>query len=183
MNRPILPADEAALLEQQTGTTLRALKPDDRPRRVIIESPYAGAVTRNVRYARAAMRDSIMRNEAPMASHLLYTQEGVLDDSNPEERKLGMRAGFAWIPAADATVVYKDLGISPGMRAGVTMARNAGRPVEFRSLPDWATNVRTPPPRRVPGHEGPGSPEGPRGGARGARGAGMPIARAAKGAR
>jgi hypothetical protein len=62
---------------------------------VILESPYAGDVEANMRYARAAMRDSLMRGEAPFASHLLYTQEGVLLDSVPEERTLGIEAGFA----------------------------------------------------------------------------------------
>ena len=55
--------------------------------RVIIESPYAGDVERNVRYARAAMADCLKRGEAPFASHLLYTQEGVLDDDIPGERQ------------------------------------------------------------------------------------------------
>lgn len=44
---------------------------------VIVESPYAGDVKTNVAYARAAIRDCLMRGEAPYASHLLYTQEGV----------------------------------------------------------------------------------------------------------
>ena len=47
-------------------------------RRVIIESPYAGFVKRNEDYARECLRDSLMRGEAPIASHLLYTQPGVL---------------------------------------------------------------------------------------------------------
>ncbi len=34
-------------------------------RLVIIESPYAGAVETNVAYARAAVRDSLLRGEAP----------------------------------------------------------------------------------------------------------------------
>jgi hypothetical protein len=38
---------------------------------VILESPYAGDVEANVAYARAAVRDSLMRGEAPIASHLL----------------------------------------------------------------------------------------------------------------
>ena len=41
-------------------------------RRVIVESPYAGDVERNIAYVRAAMRDCLMRGEAPLASHLLY---------------------------------------------------------------------------------------------------------------
>ena len=37
---------------------------------VVVESPYAGDVETNVRYARAAIRDCLMRGEAPFASHL-----------------------------------------------------------------------------------------------------------------
>ena len=33
--------------------------------RVIIESPYAGDVEKNLRYLRAAMHDCLMRGEAP----------------------------------------------------------------------------------------------------------------------
>ena len=47
---------------------------------VIIESPYAGDIEKNVAYARDCVRDSLMRGEAPYASHLLYTQPNILDD-------------------------------------------------------------------------------------------------------
>jgi hypothetical protein len=103
-------------------------------RRVILESPYAGDIEANVAYARAAVRDSLLRGEAPIASHLLYTQPGVLRDEVPEERRLGLEAGLAWREAAEATVVYVDRGVSSGMSYGISMAREAGRPVEFRSI-------------------------------------------------
>ena len=106
-------------------------------RRVIIESPYAGDVETNVRYARACVRDSLLRGEAPIASHLLYTQDGVLRDDVPEERRWGMAAGMAWVEVAEATVVYTDLGISPGMKAGTKRAYNAGVEVEYRSIEGW----------------------------------------------
>lgn len=63
-------------------------------RLVVLESPYAGDVERNVRYARAAVRDCLDRGEAPIASHLLYTQPGVLDDLVPAERAMGIEAGL-----------------------------------------------------------------------------------------
>lgn len=108
-------------------------------RLVIIESPYAGDVERNERYARAAMADSLTRGEAPFASHLLYTQPGVLDDTDPSERALGIRAGLAWGREACATVVYTDLGLSRGMFWGIVRAHRDGRPVEYRSLGgEWA---------------------------------------------
>ena len=102
--------------------------------RVVIESPYAGDVEANLTYARACMLDCLRRNETPYASHALYTQAGVLDDTVPEERTLGIRAGFGWRGAADKTVVYIDRGQSQGMRAGVLDAEAAGRPVEYRRL-------------------------------------------------
>jgi len=106
-------------------------------RLVIIESPYAGDVERNVRYARLCVRDSLLRGEAPIASHLLYTQGGILDDAVPNERAQGINAGLAWGKRADATVVYDDLGISAGMRLGIDAAHFAGRVVEWRKLPQY----------------------------------------------
>lgn len=103
-------------------------------RLVILESPYAGDVEANVAYARACMADCLRRGEAPLASHLLYTQPGVLDDDQPEERALGIAAGLAWGRCADATVVYVDRGISTGMAEGMRRADAEGRPVEQRSL-------------------------------------------------
>jgi len=103
-------------------------------RRVIVETPYAGDVKRNTHYARLCLHDCLLRGEAPFASHLLYTQESVLDDNIPDERKLGILAGFAWGYVADATVVYTDYGISNGMKEGVKRAETDGRPVEYRQL-------------------------------------------------
>lgn len=103
-------------------------------RRVILESPYAGDVAANEAYARRALRDSLLRGEAPLASHLLYTQPGVLDDGLPDERKLGIEAGLAWGGLAEATVVYADRGISRGMTYGIDRALREGRPVEYRNL-------------------------------------------------
>lgn len=62
---------------------------------VILESPFAGDVKRNILYARMCVRDSLGRGEAPIASHLLYTQSGILNDNLPEERQWGIDAGLA----------------------------------------------------------------------------------------
>jgi hypothetical protein len=108
-------------------------------RRVIIESPYAGAtasdINVNIEYARDAMLDSLGRGEAPMLSHLLYTQ--VLNDDVPEQRQFGIDAGLAWGEVAHATVVYTDLGVSHGMAQGIGHAISLGRTVEYRSLANW----------------------------------------------
>lgn len=101
-------------------------------RRVILESPFSGDVDANKAYLTRCLRDSLMRGEAPYASHGLYP--GALNDDLPDERKLGMEAGFAWGVAAEATVVYLDNGISDGMRAGINRALDADRPIEYRKL-------------------------------------------------
>jgi len=78
------------------------------------------------------------RNEenAPFGSHLLYAQDGILDDTNPEERRLGMAAGFAWGGVADLVAVYTDRGISGGMWKGIEVAKGRGTPIEYRKLGD-----------------------------------------------
>lgn len=103
-------------------------------RLVIIESPYAGDIEANVKYARRCVRDSLLRGEAPIASHLLYTQPGVLRDDVPEERQHGIDAGLAWRSVAEASIIYIDRGISAGMRYGIAAAEEAGKPIEYRKI-------------------------------------------------
>ena len=102
-----------------------------------MESPFAGSFELNVEYGRACLAHSLRLGEAPLASHLLYTQPDILDDDNPQERALGIAAGHAWTPHADAVVVYIDSGISKGMQQGIDAALQAGIPVEFRALPGY----------------------------------------------
>ena len=104
-------------------------------RRVIVESPYAGDIDRNLAYVRAAMKDCLLRGEAPFASHALYTQPGVLDDTKAPQRALGLAAGFSWRDTADTTVFYTDLGYSPGMLAARIDCEARGLPFETRSIP------------------------------------------------
>lgn len=107
-------------------------------RLVILESPFDAptpvGIEENLRYARACMRDCLRRRESPYASHALLTQPGVLDDTNPDERRLGMEAGFAWGDRADASVFYIDRSWSRGMYEGLARAFLVGRAIEFRSL-------------------------------------------------
>ena len=109
---------------------------------VIIESPYSGDTEINVDYARLCMADCLRRGEAPLASHLLYTQPGILRDDVSEERKLGIDAGLAWADKADATVVYTQEGWSDGMRYGVERAKKAGRPIEYRWVPGYVPKTK-----------------------------------------
>lgn len=108
---------------------------------VIIESPYKGDRELNTSYAKACMYDSLLRNEAPFLSHLLYT--AVLDDSDPDSRNLGIQTGLQIGLRCDMTVVYLDLGISEGMQLGIDAARKAERPIEMRSLPNFERFMKT----------------------------------------
>lgn len=109
-------------------------------KKTILESPFAGDteidIIRNQIYARYCMHDMIVNyNEAPYASHLLYTQPGVLDDNVPGERKLGMEAGFIWGECSEQVAVYIDRGISGGMMKGCKIHIENGIEVFMRTLP------------------------------------------------
>lgn len=104
---------------------------------VILESPYAGDIEKNVNYARICMRDSMMRGEAPIASHLLYAENCILDDTAPKERELGILAGVAWYKVAEAAVVYCDLDVSDGMKRGIYEAFRHDVPVLYRWILEY----------------------------------------------
>lgn len=113
-------------------------------RRVVIESPYAGHTERNLAYARVCMLDSLERGEAPIASHLLYTQ--VLSDDVPEERSQGIEAGLAWHDCAEVVAVYTDLGISGGMRIALDrVSAKAPSKIDLRTVPDTLLRKALPP--------------------------------------
>lgn len=103
-------------------------------KKTIIESPYAGDVKRNIEYAKLCVKDCLLRNEAPFASHLIYTMDNILDDNDPKERALGINAGFEWGLVADKVVVYTDYGISNGMQMGIDNAIKNNIIIEYRKI-------------------------------------------------
>lgn len=112
-------------------------------RLVIIESPYRGEVDKHLQYARACVNHALRIGEAPIASHLLYTQHGILDDNNEPDRLLGMASGWAWYQVAHACVVYTDLGITSGMIEGMNQATNYRVQIDYRRLGDkWQRESR-----------------------------------------
>lgn len=115
---------------------------------VIIESPYKGNVSLNERYLRACIRDCINRGESPYASHRMLTD--ALDDTDPVERAIGIKAGLSWrnahmpIRDSDGTVIgytkvchifYVDLGKSEGMLLSKKLLDDEGTFYEERRLP------------------------------------------------
>ena len=100
-----------------------------------IESPYDGpndqTIKRNILYARLACRWALEHGYFPYASHLFFTQPGILDDKIPEERELGIRAGKSIIKtSAKVSLFFLDLGESKGMTYGRQAAAEAGRQIK-----------------------------------------------------
>lgn len=148
----------AAVQERKFDPSVRPAMQELKPF-VIVESPFMGlpppanvrgSILFNMLYARAALRDCILRGEAPFASHLLYTQDGVLRDEVHEERELGMGLGWHVMRRANYVVVYADLGFSSGMIRGVQAAIAAGRPARMRFLKGPVFKDCVPADNRVP---------------------------------
>jgi hypothetical protein len=102
--------------------------------RVVLESPYKGNIEENTEYARRCVKQCLQKGESVFASHLLYTQAHILNDSVEDERTTGIQLGQKWIEVADKLVVFTDFGISSGMQASIEYASNIGKPIEYRSL-------------------------------------------------
>ena len=104
-------------------------------KRVVIESPYAGHIMNEI-YGELCMHDCLVNyNETPYASHLLYTRKWVLRDDHPEERKLGIDAGFYWRKVSEQTNFYVDLGTTAGMKLGMKDCLVKENPFDVRNLP------------------------------------------------
>jgi hypothetical protein len=99
---------------------------------VIVESPYGGDIQRNLTYLKRCLRDSWKRGEHPLASHGYYPF--FLDESNPEERKAGIEAGYKLWPLASKVIFYCDHGMSKGMDAALDRAVHHHMEVESRTL-------------------------------------------------
>ncbi len=99
---------------------------------VILESPFEGGKAENLVYLTRCIADCIRRGESPYASHKMLP--GALDDLRPDERELGIRAGFEWHKRADYSVVYADLGITNGMKLGIVNAQLVGLEIHHRYI-------------------------------------------------
>ena len=104
--------------------------------RVIIESPYRRTPYRSTAqhalYLNFCIEDSLVRGEAPFASHLLYTP--FLDDDDVLQRAQGIKAGYVWGEHADLIAVYSDFGVSDGMAEAIKHYTSLGKAIEWRKL-------------------------------------------------
>ncbi len=116
-------------------------------KRVFVCSPLsaddAEGVARNQELAREHMLEVLRAGGAPMVPHLLYPQ--VLDDRVPEDRRLGLDAGLAWLLVCDEVWVWPPSWrqtpdgpepiLTSGMAEEVAAARRVGLPVLFMQEP------------------------------------------------
>jgi len=124
------------------GMSGTASRGGDGPKLIAIESPFAGNVDTHVLYAFACARFVMREGHYPYASHIFFTQ--FLDDTDPDQRRLGMKAGLAWAKRADERWVFTDLcQPTAGMKSGITSAKKAGQAViEIQIGEDWPELVK-----------------------------------------
>lgn len=80
----------------------------------------AELLRQNLIYARLALLNSLKLGEAPLASHLLYTQ---VWSEGSETRENGIKAGIEMHHRADLVAFYVDLGMSSGMQRAAMNAK------------------------------------------------------------
>lgn len=114
--------------------TLRVTK---QPRKaVLLVTPFMAEdpaqAARMTRYALRATRDSMNRNEAPLPSHLFYSE--VLNVRNPIERDIGLQSQLTWIKGCDIVAVYIDFSITPAMQVVINNAIIRNKKIEYRTI-------------------------------------------------
>lgn len=108
---------------------------------VIVLTPFFGEDPAKARmferYAVRAVKDSLNRNEAPLAAQLFFFN---FFGSNivQIERDMGLMAQVAWVRKCDKLVVYSDFGITQAMNLVLEQARLRNKPVEFRAISSFA---------------------------------------------
>ncbi|MGI6754838.1 MAG: DUF4406 domain-containing protein [Atopobiaceae bacterium] len=95
---------------------------------VYVCSPYAGDVEGNVAAVRCYCRFAVDAGCIPLAPHLLFPQ--FLDDTNPEERALGLFFSNVFMGKCMEAWVFGGR-ISQGMEAEITRARRKGQKIRY----------------------------------------------------
>lgn len=110
------------------------------PKRVFVCSPLRAPTSegyaKNLQIARELTRAVLLAGHAPYTPHLFYTE--FLDDTNEQERSLGMQAGQAWLRLADEIWVFAtdEESCSSGMRAEIRLAQSFSLPVRVVWMPE-----------------------------------------------
>lgn len=112
--------------EQYAGSGILGNTPQSRL--IYIASPYAGDIAGNTRFAIRCCQFAIQRGYTPIAPHLIYPQ--MLDDTIPEQRKLGLALGYRLLEACSEMWVCGER-ISNGMAAEIHHAEVSGIHIRY----------------------------------------------------
>ena len=98
-------------------------------KKIYICSALRGDIWNNIENAKDYCAFVVKEHGAiPIAPHIYFTQ--FLDDSIPEEREFGMRAGLSLLSCCDE-LWYFGNSITQGMAYEITYAKEHGIPVRF----------------------------------------------------
>lgn len=101
-------------------------------RRVYICSPLGGNITANIENAKRYSQYVFKCGMAPVIPHFYAL---VLNDDNPEERKLGMQAGISLLWVCDEIWIFGDE-ITEGMKKEILFAEKLNIEVRYISEND-----------------------------------------------
>ncbi len=101
-------------------------------RRVYICSPLGGNVSANIENAKCYSQYVFKCGMAPVIPHFYAL---VLNDDNPEERKLGMQAGISLLWVCDEIWIFGDE-ITEGMKKEILFAEKLNIKVRYISEND-----------------------------------------------
>ena len=103
---------------------------------IYICSPYRAKdkteADRNVEYAKELTRKVLLERNVPVTPHLYMTQ--CLDDSDEQERRIGLDAGQQILGKCDEILVGCRHGISEGMRAEIIIAASKGIKIKMEEF-------------------------------------------------
>lgn len=98
-------------------------------KKVYVASKYAGNVEANAKAAVGYCRYVIAMKCIPVTSHLLYPQ--MLDDTDPNERELGLMFGLSLLAVCDEVWCFGDISESEGVRQEIAEAKKLGKTVRY----------------------------------------------------
>lgn len=95
---------------------------------IYICSPYSGDIANNIIQARRYSKFAVDEGFLPITPHLLYTQ--FMNDSNPDEREIGMQMGLVLLTKCCEVWVFGER-ISSGMQREIRKAQNRGVQIRY----------------------------------------------------
>lgn len=98
---------------------------------IFLASPLKGDMENNIKKAREYSKYIVEQGHIPFAPHLLFTQ--FLDDTNPEERKIGISMGFKFMEFCDELWIFGDT-ISEGMKGDIEEFKKMNKPIRYINI-------------------------------------------------